>query len=119
MKVILVGASGRIGRAINDAISGSHEVVKVGHTSGDVVCDYTNADSVRSMYDRIGAFDALVCVAGGDSQFKQFDALTDEDFAFGFERKFPGLQRNRTYGSHLPGASFLPDRRDNVDMNKR
>ena len=108
MKVILVGASGRIGSAINEAISESHDVVKVGHTRGDVVCDYTSPDSVRTMYDAVGAFDALICVAGGDSQFKPFETLADDDFAYGFERKFLGQIRLVRMGQEriAEGGSF-------------
>ena len=88
MKVIIVGASGTIGREIDKAISSSHEVVRVGATSGDLQCDYTNADSVAGMFGEIGPFDALVAVVGGDSTFKKFEQLDDADYRYGFDRKF-------------------------------
>ena len=93
MKIIIVGASGKIGREIDKAVSSNHEVVRVGATSGDVQCDYTSADSVRGMIEAVGPFDALVAVAGGDSIFKRFDELEDEDYRHGFERKFLGQIR--------------------------
>ena len=46
MKIIIVGASGKIGLEIDQAVSERHEVIRVGATSGDVQCDYTSADSV-------------------------------------------------------------------------
>lgn len=64
--------------------------MRVGRTSGDVQCDYTNVDSVEAMYREVGAADGLICVAGRDSTFKLFDSLTDEDYRYGFERKFLG-----------------------------
>ena len=67
MKIIIVGASGKIGREIDKAVSSNHEVVRVGATSGDVQCDYTSADSVTGMIEAVGPFDALVAVAGGDN----------------------------------------------------
>jgi uncharacterized protein YbjT (DUF2867 family) len=36
MKIIVVGATGTIGRAIVDELSPRHELVKVGNQSGDV-----------------------------------------------------------------------------------
>lgn len=93
MKIIIVGASGKIGREINKAVSSNHEVVRVGATSGDVQCDYTSADSVIRMFETVGPFDALVAVAGGDSTFKEFDELDDDDYRHGFERKFLGQIR--------------------------
>ncbi len=88
MKVIIVGASGRIGSKVAEALSAKHEVIRVGARSGDVVCDYTQPLSVRSMFEQIGEFDALVAVVGGDSVFKEYGDLGDEEFRFGFERKF-------------------------------
>ena len=90
MKVILVGASGRIGRKIDKLLSGKHTIVRVGVNSGDVQCDYTNKKSVTNMFNMIGAFDALISVAGGDSIFKNFEELEDDDYRYGFERKFLG-----------------------------
>ena len=87
MKVIIVGASGIIGRKIDIAISESHEVVRVGTTSGDIQCDYTNADSVREMFGAVGPFDALVAVVGGDGIFKKFEQA-GADYRYGFDRKF-------------------------------
>ena len=88
MKVIIVGASGRIGREIDKLLSDNHSIVRVGVNSGDVQCDYTNKESVANMFNMIGAFDALICVAGGDSIFKEFEELGDNDYRYGFERKF-------------------------------
>ena len=93
MKVIIVGASGTIGRKIDIAVSNNHEVVRIGTTSGDIQCDYTNADSVREMFGAVGPFDALVAVVGGDSVFKKFEQLDSADYRYGFDRKFLGQIR--------------------------
>lgn len=98
MRIIIVGASGKIGREIDRAVSDRHEVIRVGVTSGDVQCDYTSADSVINMFAKIGSFDALVAVAGGDSSFRQFEELIDDDYRYGFERKFLGQVRLLTHG---------------------
>ena len=50
------------------------------------------------MYKNITQFDALVAVAGGDSTFKSFEELEDEDYRYGFERKFLGQVRLVKYG---------------------
>ena len=87
MKIILLGASGIIGREIDQALSPQHEIVRAGR-NGDVKVDYTDTKSVKAMFDQVGKFDALVAAVGGDSSFKAYDQLTDEDFHFGFQRKF-------------------------------
>jgi len=89
MKIIIIGASGRIGSNVTEALSArGHEVIRVGARSGDIVTDYTNEQSVREMFEQVREFDGLISVAGGDSQFKRYADLTDDDFRFGFERKF-------------------------------
>lgn len=90
MKIIIVGASGRIGKEVDKALTDRHETIRVGIRSGDVQCDYTNTKSVRSMFEKIGEFDSLISVVGGDSTFKPFQDLNDEDYRYGFERKFLG-----------------------------
>jgi NAD(P)-dependent dehydrogenase (short-subunit alcohol dehydrogenase family) len=98
MKIIIVGASGRIGKEVDKALTDMHEIVRVGVRSGDVQCDYTNTKSVRSMFEKIGEFDSLISVVGGDSTFKPFQDLNDEDYRYGFERKFLGQIRFLKFG---------------------
>lgn len=45
------------------------------------------------MFEKIGEFDALISVIGGDSVFKPFADLDDDDYRYGFERKFLGQIR--------------------------
>lgn len=105
MKIIIVGASGKVGKEVDKALSGSHEIVRVGVRSGDVQCDYTIPESVRDMFDKIGEFDSLISVAGGDSTFKPFEDLDDDDYRYGFERKFLGQVRFLKFGK-----SFVRDK---------
>ncbi len=98
MKVIIVGAAGTLGQAIGKAVSEAHEVIRVGATSGDLQCDYTSSESVKALFQSVGPFDALVAVAGGDSIFKNVDALVDDDYRYGFERKFLGQVRLLQHG---------------------
>jgi NAD(P)-dependent dehydrogenase (short-subunit alcohol dehydrogenase family) len=93
MRIIIVGATGIIGRAVVDVLSPNHEIVRVGARTGDVIADYTDDSSVTRMFETVGEFDALICVAGRDSMFKSFDNLEDDDYRYGFERKFLGQVR--------------------------
>jgi NAD(P)-dependent dehydrogenase (short-subunit alcohol dehydrogenase family) len=98
MKIIIVGASGRIGQEVSKALSISHKIVSVGVHSGDVQCDYTKTQSVRDMFEKVGPIDSIISVAGSDSVFKSFTDLDDEDYRYGFERKFLGQVRLLKYG---------------------
>ncbi len=87
MKIIVLGANGKIGSQLTQLLSPDHEIVRAGRT-GNVQVDYTNVPSVTAMFERIGKFDGLVAVVGGDSIFQMYENLTDEDYAYGFQRKF-------------------------------
>ena len=108
MKVIVLGATGKIGSAIVRDLVSRHEIVSAGSRSGDLQVDYTDGESVRSMFESVGSFDGLVCVVGGDSAFKPYGQLTDEDFELGFRRKFLAQLNLVRVGTDFAadGASF-------------
>lgn len=77
MKVILIGASGTIGKRIADSIKHKHELVQVSRTSGDIQADITSSDSIENLYRQVGKFDALINVAGNGKRASLQD-LTKE-----------------------------------------
>ena len=46
MKIIVIGASGTVGRAVAEELSRQHEVIRVGRTHGDEQVDITSQHSV-------------------------------------------------------------------------
>ncbi|MEC7583627.1 MAG: short chain dehydrogenase [Planctomycetota bacterium] len=89
MKIILVGASGTIGRHLAADFAQRHEVVAVGRSSGDVQADIESIDSIRELYAAVGAFDAVVNAAGG-GYFGPFDEMGDAEFRQGINGKLMG-----------------------------
>lgn len=89
MKIVLIGSSGTIGRAVLEALSGSHDIVKVGNRSGDYQVDISSTESIKKLYDNIGNFDALVCAAGL-AKFGALAELTGEDYCLGLNHKLMG-----------------------------
>jgi NAD(P)-dependent dehydrogenase (short-subunit alcohol dehydrogenase family) len=104
MKIIVVGATGTIGRAIVDELSPRHELVKVGNQNGDVNVDITSTASITQMYVTIGEFDALVS-ATGNGYFGDFASLTETEMAIGIQSKLMG-QINLV----LIGRNYIRDR---------
>src|SRR5260370_36915253 len=65
MKIILIGANGKIGELVQKALAGAgHEIVKVGRKSGDFRVEIENRESVRKLYQAVGSFDAVAIGAG-------------------------------------------------------
>lgn len=89
MRVVVVGASGTIGRAVVEALRARHEVIGVSRTHGQYNLDIVSPESIRRLYDQIGRFDALIAAAG-DARFGPLETLTDADFQLGLSSKLMG-----------------------------
>ncbi|HEY9771728.1 MAG TPA: short chain dehydrogenase [Coleofasciculaceae cyanobacterium] len=89
MKVVIIGASGTIGRAVVDRLSPRHEIVKVGRKSGDVNVDITSTESITKMYEEIGSFDAVVATTG-NIHFGDFSQMSEADYYIGIKDKLMG-----------------------------
>ncbi|HYU35667.1 MAG TPA: short chain dehydrogenase [Thermoanaerobaculia bacterium] len=89
MRVIVIGATGTIGRAVVEALAGRHEIVGAGRRSGDHQVDIASKASIERFFAAVGPFDALVSAAG-EARFGPLDSLTDEDFAFSLANKLMG-----------------------------
>ena len=89
MRVIVVGATGTIGKAVVRLLSTEHEVVRVASKSGDFRVDMSQKQSIEKLFEDIGPFDALVCAAGV-ARFGPLPELSDEDFQTGLAGKLMG-----------------------------
>ncbi|MFD7659296.1 short chain dehydrogenase [Actinosynnema sp. NPDC059797] len=87
MKILLIGAGGKIGAAVHQALADrGHDVVTAGRTSGELRFDVTEPEQVAALYARVGEVDAVVSAAG-EVPFKPLDRLTADDFLAGFRGK--------------------------------
>ncbi|MAZ35189.1 MAG: short chain dehydrogenase [Thalassospira sp.] len=89
MKVLLVGASGIIGRGIDADLSQRHEIVRASRSSGDVNVDLTDIASIRAMFARVGKVDAVVS-ATGKVHFGDFSEMNDDKYRIGINDKLMG-----------------------------
>jgi NAD(P)-dependent dehydrogenase (short-subunit alcohol dehydrogenase family) len=89
MRVLVIGATGTIGRAVVEALTGRHEVVLASRQRAGLKVDLTNADSIRAMFQATGPMDAVVCAAG-EARFAPLSKLSDDDFKFSLTSKLMG-----------------------------
>ena len=103
MRVLVVGASGTIGKAVVAELRERDEVLAAGRESGDVRVDITDAASSRAAFDAAGPLDAVVSAAG-HVKFAPFAQMADADYQIGLADKLMG-QVNLV----LIGREFIAD----------
>ena len=89
MKVVVIGATGTIGRAVVQAIGNRHEVIPVSFRKSAITVDIEDKTSITRMFEAIGRVDAVISAAGL-AKFGPITSLTDADFALGLDSKLMG-----------------------------
>ena len=89
MRVLVIGATGVIGRAIVALLGSEHEVITASRKGSQQQVDISQPDAVRQLFARVGTVDAIVSAAGS-AAFKPLAQLTDDDFAFSLANKLMG-----------------------------
>lgn len=89
MKILIIGATGTIGREVVAQLESKHEIITAGTKSGDVQVDITDADSIRATLASIDNLDAVVS-ATGKVAFKTFDQLTRSEWDIGINSRLMG-----------------------------
>ena len=107
MKILLIGAAGTVGSAIDRELSTRHEILRIGRSSGEFQVDISDSASIRQLFERTGRFDALICAAGNVS-FVPLADMTEKDFALGLQDKLMGQVNLLLIGREFAndGASF-------------
>lgn len=89
MKIIVVGATGTIGKAVVRELGSRHEIIEVGHRSGRNQVDITRIDSVRALFAALGKVDAIVSCAG-KVHFGPLGDMSSDQFQIGLHDKLLG-----------------------------
>lgn len=89
MKIIIVGATGTMGKHLVKALEGEHEIIKVASKGGDIQADITSTESIENMFKQVGSFDALISTAG-PTFVGPWNKLNDVTFRNGVEGKMMG-----------------------------
>jgi NAD(P)-dependent dehydrogenase (short-subunit alcohol dehydrogenase family) len=89
MRILIVGASGTIGRAVTAELGQRHDVVTAGRNSGDIQLDITDSESIRAAYSESGPLDAVVSTTG-TVRFAPFADLDSAGYEIGLRDKLMG-----------------------------
>ncbi len=104
MKVLVVGATGTIGRAVVQELSARHEVLETAQNSGKYRVDVASAESIKSLFEQVGKVDAIVSTTG-KAHFGPLADMTIDQFKIGLHHKLLGQVQLA-----LIGQAYLNDR---------
>lgn len=89
MKIMIVGATGTIGKAVATLLEKYHDIVRVGHGDGDHRVDLGSKASIEDLFDAVGPVDAVISTAG-QASFGPFAELDDGAFDLAVGNKLMG-----------------------------
>lgn len=88
-KIVVIGATGTLGRAVATELKARHEVIEVGATRGAHRVDGTDPASIERLFAEIGHVDGIV-TATGKVHFGPLPEMTVEQFWTGLRDKLMG-----------------------------
>lgn len=97
MRILVVGATGLLGKEVVSLLSAEHEVIGASRKGSSVSVDISDKQSILAMYKQVGSVGAVVCVAG-TAKFSPLYSLSDDDFAFSLANKLMGQANLVRYG---------------------
>jgi NAD(P)-dependent dehydrogenase (short-subunit alcohol dehydrogenase family) len=89
MKIIIVGASGKIGSKVAADFKEGNDIITAGSKTGDYKVDITSSESITAFFEKVGPFDALVSTVG-KAHFGLLKDTTAQDFLVGLNDKLLG-----------------------------
>lgn len=100
MKIVVVGGTGTLGKAVMQELSRSHELISVGKRGGDYQVDIKDDASVEALFAMTGKVDAIIATVG-NVHFGPFGSTTAEQFNLGLQDKLLGQVRLALVGQHF------------------
>jgi NAD(P)-dependent dehydrogenase (short-subunit alcohol dehydrogenase family) len=107
MKIVLIGTTGFLGSAIAHELGTDHELIPASRSSSSHPVDIRDDASVRALFEKTGAVDAIISAAGR-VHFGPLIRMTAEQFNTGLQDKLLGQVRLALIGQDylLPGGSI-------------
>ena len=107
MKILVIGATGTIGKAIVGELSARHEILQAGRTHARLRVDIASETSLRELFAAVGTIDAIVCAAG-NVHFGPLATMTVDQFKIGLNDKLLGQVQLALIGAeHLSNGGSI------------
>lgn len=88
-KVLVIGATGFLGNAIVEQLSGQVNLVTAARSGADYQVDIADKNSLAKLFKAVGKVDAIICTAG-IAHFKALTEMADQDWQFAISNKMMG-----------------------------
>ena len=107
MNLLIIGASGTIGKPVSSHFALKNKVIAAARASGDYLVDIAHPDSIEILFRETGPLDAIVNIAG-ETKWGPLHELSEEDFYIGIRSKLMGQVNLARIGMHYlnPGGSI-------------
>ncbi|GAB3546139.1 short chain dehydrogenase [Spirosoma fluminis] len=89
MNVLLIGASGTIGSAVDQLFREQGHTLRTASRSTQPAVDFTDQASIKAFYEQIDELDAILII-GGDATFGPLNQLTDSQIELTLSSKLMG-----------------------------
>ncbi len=98
MKILLIGASGTVGRAVAARLA-HHQLITASRHDSDFPVDITDQTSIQRLFERTGPVDAIIATTGS-LHFAPLAEMTPEQFGIGIASKLMGQVNLVLIGQH-------------------
>jgi NAD(P)-dependent dehydrogenase (short-subunit alcohol dehydrogenase family) len=103
MKIIVIGATGTLGKAVSNELAARHDIIEVGKNKGQYQVDLTNSESIKALFEKTGKVDAIIATTG-KVHFGPLAEMTAEQFKIGLHDKLLGQIDLALIGQHYLNA---------------
>ncbi|MCT4588967.1 MAG: short chain dehydrogenase [Carboxylicivirga sp.] len=107
MKILVIGGTGIIGKAVVDLLGNEHEVIAVGKSSGDYQVDIEDRASIEQMFKDFKEVDGIIS-ATGMASLSPLDHMSEDDIDLALNNKLKGQVNLLLEGlKHLKDGGFI------------
>jgi NAD(P)-dependent dehydrogenase (short-subunit alcohol dehydrogenase family) len=99
MRILIIGASGTIGKKLTPYLASKHEILTAGRNSGEFTVDITSEDSIKKLFEQIKDLDACICIAAS-GPLDKFATLTERQLQKDLKGKLFGQINVVLIGQH-------------------
>ncbi|PSW09366.1 short chain dehydrogenase [Photobacterium rosenbergii] len=96
-KVLVLGSTGLVGKALVEKLEGTVEVVEASFNHPENSFDIANPQSLKALFEKVGKVDAILCTAGV-VRMADWATADDAEWEFGIQNKMMGQINTLRFG---------------------